>query len=184
MSNASTILSALDKHLRRRTPLILYGRAALVLGFADSPSDASLSVDVDVILTAEQSAFLDEDEGFWTALEAANTELAPLGLYVTHLFEESQVALRPDWKQHLVPIEMPECKWLDLSRPHALDLLLTKMMLGTDPQDMIDANFIIKSQGLEKGAIESAIAVARLPDIEEIRDAFRSAIPQVLAMID
>lgn len=164
--------------------MILYGRAALVLGFADSPSDASLSVDVDVILTAEQSAFLDEDEGFWTALEAANTELAPLGLYVTHLFEESQVALRPDWKQHLVPIEMPECKWLDLSRPHALDLLLTKMMLGTDPQDMIDANFIIKSQGLEKGAIESAIAVVRLPDIEEIRDAFRSAIPQVLAMID
>lgn len=96
MSNAAKILATLDKHLAKRTSLVLYGRAALVLGFSGAPPDTALSLDVDVILTSEQSAALDQDESFWLALEAANTELAPSGLYVTHLFEESQVILRPD----------------------------------------------------------------------------------------
>jgi hypothetical protein len=182
MSNAQTILKALDKHLVKSTPLVLYGRAALVLGFSDSPPDAALSLDVDVILTEEQSRAVDTDESFWMALEATNNELAPSGLYVTHLFEENQVILRPDWKQHLVPIVMPECERLVLSRPHALDLLLTKMMRGPDPQDMVDARFIIVSQHLTREAIEEAAAMARIPDIEDIRTAFQAALLIVLEM--
>ncbi|RBP41289.1 hypothetical protein DES53_107120 [Roseimicrobium gellanilyticum] len=182
MSNALKILTTLDKHLTKHTALVLYGRAALVLGFSGSPPDAALSLDVDVILTTEQSSELDQDESFWMALEAANGELAPSGLYVTHLFEESQVILRPDWKQHLVPLPVMGCQRLSLSRPHGVDLLLTKMMRGTDPQDMIDAQFIIESEQLTREAIETAVAGARVPDIDDIHAAFLTAVPIVLNM--
>lgn len=63
MSNAAKILKTLDKYLATPRALILYGRAALVLGFPESPLAAALSMDVDVILTSEQSAALGSDGG-------------------------------------------------------------------------------------------------------------------------
>jgi hypothetical protein len=45
------------------------------------------------------------DEGFWDAIEQTNRILSPKGLYITHLFAEDQVFLRPDWEQNIVPIE-------------------------------------------------------------------------------
>ena len=104
MIHAVTILRTLDRHLSMATDLILYGRAALALGFQPPLEEAALSMDVDVILPAAQSALLDEDFAFWDALEFSNRELDPSGLYLTHLFEENQVILRPGWIRHLVPI--------------------------------------------------------------------------------
>ena len=180
MTHAETILRTLDRHLDAPRPLVLYGRAALALGFEPPPEGAAMSRDVDVILTAQQSAELDDQPAFWDALGAANDELDSAGLYVTHLFEESQVILRPLWKEHLVPISMPGLRWLRLFRPDAPDLLLTKMMRGLDPQDMEDAAFIIRAARLSCADVEEAIAAARIPGVTEIAEAFHSAVPRIL----
>lgn len=181
MNHAETILRALDRHLTCETSLVLYGRAALVLGFSDPPSEAAASLDVDIILPLDQAAALDDDPAFWDALDAANAELAPAGLYVTHLFAEDQVILRPEWRQHLAAIPLPGLRHLRLSRPHALDLLLTKMMRGADPQDMADARFLIRQSGLKAAEIAAAVAAARVPDVSEIRSLFAQAQAAILS---
>jgi len=175
MNYAETIVRTLDRHLSRETSLVLYGRAGLVLGFPDPPAEAAASLDVDIILPSEQAAALDDDRAFWDALDAANAELAPAGLYVTHLFSEDQVILRPDWREHLVPIELARLRQLRLSRPHLLDFLLTKMMRGSDPLDLADAAFLIQRGGVTSDDLEAAIAAARVPDIPEIRRLFAEA---------
>lgn len=180
MTHAETILRTLDRHLDSPRTLILYGRAALALGFEPPPEGVAMSRDVDVILTAQQSAELDDQPAFWDALGAANDELDSAGLYLTHLFEESQVILRPEWQDHLVPISKPSLRWLHLFRPGALDLLLTKMMRGLDPQDMEDAAFLIRSAQLSCADVQQAIASARIPDVPEIAEAFRCASPHIL----
>jgi hypothetical protein len=184
MTHAETILRTLDRHLSTAQALVIYGRAALALGFDPPPPSAALSLDVGVILSTAESTALDNKPEFWSALQAANEELESQGLYLTHLFEETQVILRPDWQAHLVPIPAPDLKWLQLFRPHALDLLLTKMMRGRDPQDMEDAAFIIHSAGISRAEVADAIARARLPEIPEIETAFRAAIPAVLEITE
>ena len=47
MDNASLILQTLDGHLQQASRLILYGRAALQLGFTDPPRETAESKDVD-----------------------------------------------------------------------------------------------------------------------------------------
>jgi len=47
MDNAELILKTLDQHLDHPVRLILYGRAALQLGFANPPAEVSFSKDVD-----------------------------------------------------------------------------------------------------------------------------------------
>lgn len=180
MNHAQTILQSLDRHLNRPFPLVLYGRAALALGFDHPPEEAFRSLDVDIILTLAQADALDEDAAFWDALEATNHELAPSGLYVTHLFAEDQVILRPDWQDHLVPIHSPELRHLRLSRPHVLDLLLTKMMRGADPQDMADAAFLLSQPGADGLELRQLFSQARVPDVPEIRALFAEAQPFIL----
>src|SRR5712671_2626046 len=104
MDNASRILRKLDEHLDHPVRLVLYGRAALQLGFENPPSDVAHSKDVDCIIPLADLDSLTADLGFWDAQEATNAELRPLGLYITHLFREQEVFLRRDWEAHLVPI--------------------------------------------------------------------------------
>ena len=119
-SNASLILQTLDGHLRQSAKLVLYGRAALQLGFVDPPSETAQSKDVDAIIPLTDLASLSADEGFWDAQETTNTELRPKGLYITHLFRADQVFLRRDWERHIVPITRPPTRWLRLLRPATL----------------------------------------------------------------
>lgn len=182
MNHAETILRALDSCLAQPVRLVIYGRAALALGFQPPPPAAEVSMDVDVILPLAQSAALESAPEFWEALAATNRELEPRGLYVTHLFEETQVILRPAWLDHLAPIDLPGLGKLQLSRPAAIDLLLTKMMRGPDPEDMADAAFLIHAGGLDTATIRAAIAEARVPDVPEIEAAFMAAQPPVLRL--
>jgi hypothetical protein len=169
MDNASLILAR----------LILYGRAALQLGFSDPPSDIAESKDVDAIIPLEDLEQLSADEAFWEAQEKTNHELRPKGLYITHLFRADQVFLRRDWEQHLVPITRPTTRWLRLFRPATVDLILTKMMRGDDPQDLADIAFLIRRDGVTPEQLESALAEVVLPDLVELRDAFERAKPPV-----
>jgi hypothetical protein len=50
MDNASRILLTLDGHLKHPMRLVLYGRAALQLGFSNPPHETAASKDVDAII--------------------------------------------------------------------------------------------------------------------------------------
>src|SRR5215210_2011975 len=81
MSNPERILSTLDSHLTHTVSLIVYGRAAVALGFRDSPEAAKKTLDVDVIISAAQAEELRGDSSFWDAQEATNKSLQAEGLY-------------------------------------------------------------------------------------------------------
>jgi hypothetical protein len=179
MDNASLILETLDQRLNHEVRLVLYGRAALQLGFTLTPSDVAQSKDVDAIIPLGDLERLTADETFWDAQEATNAKLRPLGLYITHLFRADQVFLRPDWDQFLVPISRPTLRWLRLFRPATLDLILTKMMRGDDAQDMADVAFLIGHDQITPEQIETAFSQAVIPDLAELRDAFNRAKPNV-----
>src|SRR2546423_10649004 len=105
MDNASLILRTLDEHLDHPVRLVLYGRAALQLGFENPPPDVAQSKDVDCIIPLTDLESLTADVGFWDAQEATNAKLRSSGLYITHLFRAQEVFLRRDWEAHLVPIK-------------------------------------------------------------------------------
>ncbi len=184
MSNAERIALALDELLEREVSLVVYGRAAIALGFRDVPESVKLSLDVDVILRFSEGPALDTDDPFWEAQVLVNKKLRKEGLYMTHLFQEDQVFLRPDWNAHIVPILRPSTRWLKLFRPHTVDLILTKMMRGDDPQDMDDVAFLVRHDGITREMMEPAFATVRMPDLVEYRDAFERALPVVRSLLE
>ena len=180
MDNASLILQTLDEHLDHSVRLVLYGRAALQLGFACPPQGVAQSKDVDCIIPMADLETLTADEGFWNAQEATNLKLRPLGLYITHLFSEEQVFLRQNWVQFVVPITESSLRNLRLFRPAALDLVLTKMMRGDDAQDMADAEFLIRHDQITESQLLEAFAQMKPIELVELRDEFAKAKPVVL----
>jgi hypothetical protein len=76
----------------------------------------------------------------------------------------------------------PTLRWLRLFRPATVDLILTKMMRGNDPQDMADAGFMIRHDHVTPEQLEAGFAAAVIPDLVEYRDAFARAKPVVLKL--
>jgi hypothetical protein len=183
VDNASRILTTLDSHLDHEVRLILYGRAALMLGYENAPLDIAYSLDVDAILPSVELPKWEKDAAFWKAQQATNDELQASGLFVTHLFVEDQVFLRPCWLEKLVPINRLKLLWLRLFRPSTIDLVLTKMMRGADEQDLRDVEFLIRHDGLTRKDLEAAIDDVRLPEVPELKTAFEEAKPRVLALV-
>lgn len=183
MTNAEIIANTLDGLLDHEVRLVVYGRASIALGFDDVPDTVGRSLDMDVILRFSNAKELDADDQFWNAQAELNERLKKQGLYMTHLFDEDQVFLRPEWEQHIVPVLRPPTRWLKLFRPHAIDLILTKMMRGNDPQDMQDVEFLIRHDHITSEQMEPAFATVRMPDIQELRDAFQRALPVVRRLL-
>ena len=157
-------------------------RAALWLGFDAPPPEAARTQDVDVIISMVQEKELSEDLGFWDAIEATNAELTAQGLYITHLFGEREIFLRFDWQEHLVAVTRPVLRCLRLFRPAGIDLVLSKMMRGNDPQDMADAEFIIRHDRLSETQLVEAFSQMKPIELVELRDAFAQAKPIVLKL--
>jgi hypothetical protein len=162
--------------------LTLYGRAALALGFPSHDLRHETTQDVDAIIPLAQLDSLRADEQFWDARDATNEELAERGLYITHLFTEADVFLLPDWLDRRVPIP-GSFTHLKLHRPATLDLILTKMMRGADAEDLSDIEFLLKQEPLTEAELRGAFERVRLPDLQELRDAFRAAQPKVLSLV-
>jgi hypothetical protein len=70
-------------------------------------------------------------------------------------------------------------RFLKLFRPHAIDLILTKMMRGNDTHDMEDISFLIRQDNVSANQLDAAFASVRLPDVPELHDAFDRALPAV-----
>ncbi|MBI5527730.1 MAG: hypothetical protein HY897_15475 [Deltaproteobacteria bacterium] len=178
MTNAERILAALDGRLNTKVELTLYGRAAMLLGFANPQPEYALSHDVDAVLWLGQAEELARATNFWEAVEKTNEELAPRGMYVSHFFAEDQVILRPSWCEHRQPIG-GDWRRLSLFRLGDLDLLLSKLMRD-DPIDRQDALFIVARAGLGRAAIEEALRQARVPGIPELHEQFSIASRRLL----
>ena len=71
---------------------------------------------------------------------------------------------------------------MKLLRPASLDLVLTKMMRGADPEDLADIEFLLRNEPVKASELRAAFDNVRLPDIQELHDAFRAAQPRVLAL--
>ena len=179
MTNAEIIATTLDALLDHEVTLIVYGRAALALGFDNVPDAVGRSLDLDVILPFSATARIEADDQFWAAQQQLNKSLESSGLYLTHIFQEDQVFLRPEWEKHIRPVLRPDTRRLKLFRPDTVDLILTKMMRGDDAQDMEDIQFLVKSEGVTLDAMEPAFASVRIPDVEELRDSFQEALLRV-----
>ena len=180
MSNPLRILQVLDRRLTRETEMILFGRAALALGFPSAPERFHSTRDVDGILSADWLSAEDENLDFWIAQQATNAELSGDGLYLTHLFRESEVILQPNWLTRLVKLPLPLSK-LTVYRPAVIDLILTKMARG-DEQDLEDIDFLLKQEPIPAQALREAFARARIPDVTEMRELFLAAQPKVLKL--
>jgi hypothetical protein len=174
MTNAERILHALDSRLNAPVELTLYGRAALQLGFENPPVEFAKSRDVDAVLWLGQAEELAASTNFWEAIDQVNEQFAEQELFISHLFTEDQVILRPNWRNHCVAVRGVWNR-LRLTRLGDLDLLLSKLMRD-DALDQADARFIAERARLTRLQVESAIRDARVPDVPEIRDQFaRSA---------
>ncbi len=71
---------------------------------------------------------------------------------------------------------------LDLPRPATVDLVLTKMMRGNDEQDMADAAFMIRHDGITEGQLLAAFSQMKPIELVELRDAFASAKPRIMEL--
>jgi serine/threonine protein kinase len=173
MNHPEHILRTLDHHLKHPTRVILYGRAALALGYPDAPPTFQTTMDVDAILPEIEMHTIEADESFWNALELTNQDLEPSGLYITHLFTDAQVILRPHWLSLIVPVHLGELRQLALFRPSTEDLILTKMM-RVDPQDRDDIQFLLSQTNLTSATLQPLLSHAMIPPIDEIQQAFQS----------
>jgi len=183
-NNPVEILLTLDRELDHEVRLVLYGRAAICLGFDQSPPAFQTTQDVDAIISLSQLPSLTNDEQFWNSIDRTNEILSPKGLYITHLFAEDQVFLRPDWEKNIVPIYSLNTRFLKLFRPHVIDFILTKMMRGNDALDMDDIRFLINTEKVTIAEIEAAFLSVKLPhNIPELLQAFQRAIPIVREII-
>ena len=159
MNTAQRIVAVMDRHLADNTEVIVFGSAALLLDVRYAPHlIARATNDVDIIIPADREVKMDADRGFWHAIESANKELEPEGLYITHIFPEREVVLTPEWKQHVVTLENFGLNKLRLMRPRVLDLIISKMGRG-DAQDMEDVHSLLR---LEHRVTGKSIAAAEI----------------------
>lgn len=180
MNNPLHILQTLDRYLTKPAEITIFGRAALALGFPNSPAAFATTQDVDAILPRAWLAAEDENMDFWQAQQKTNIELEPAGLYITHLFRELEIILTPDWLTRRVRIPL-ELRKLAVFRPSTLDLILTKMARG-DENDLADIRFLLRQEAIPVSKLQTAFSRARVPDVPEIHELFRAAQPKIIAM--
>lgn len=187
MNNAERIVAAIDRHLRGKSEIVVFGSAALMLDrrYADQLT-ARVTHDVDIIIPSERELQIESDQSFWQAIDSANKELEPDGLYVTHIFPEREVALTPEWKNHAVRLETPALKHLGIIRPRVLDLVISKMGRG-DAQDLEDVRTMLQldhrvwGHTITAPELEAAAARARVPSVYE--EIFPPARTRVIAAV-
>jgi hypothetical protein len=177
MNNAERFTATIDRHLTDKTEIVVFGSAALLLDrrYAERLS-ARVTNDVDIIIPAERELRIDSDRNFWQAIEAANRELEPDGLYVTHIFPEAEVTLSQEWQQHAVRLDGPSMKNLSIWRPRLLDLVLSKMGRG-DAQDIEDVRSWLSLDREVSGRTVTAMELRTAAESARVPAAYQEIFP-------
>jgi hypothetical protein len=183
LDNPTRILLELDCRLNHAVELTLIGKSAIWLGYEDPPSGYGVTADVDTVVPAEYSEVMDHDLAFWESLKEANAALEPYGLYLSHIFEQNSVFLRADWASHRVRLSRPGTRHLVLFRPATLDLILTKMMRGDDPQHMEEIQWMITKDRISRSQMLDCLDAAVIPDDDPVwQELFETAKTAVLSL--
>ena len=93
-----------------------------------------------------------------------------------------RLGLSREWAKHILPITRLRLIHLKLLRPATIDLVLTKMMRGTDEQDMADAEFMIRYDRISESQLLEAFSQMKPIELVELRDAFAKAEPIILRL--
>jgi len=171
------ILRTLARHLAGPAHLRLLGGAALVVGYGleRATEDADLLLD-----DAELQALVDQAD-LGTALERANEELEPDGLYLTHIWGPEQQILTPEWRTGCRAVgEEWGSDLLTVSVLGPLDLITSKLCRA-DEEDLHDISHVVAVERLSLEAVEAALARAVVPD--HFAEVFPESCERVLARL-
>ena len=178
INNPQRILQTLDSYLEKETRIVLFGRAALALGYGDRGARFGKTQDVDAILPTVEMARIEADSQFWKAIDLTNKSLESSGLYVSHLFTDRQIALTPGWLGKIEMIPSGDYKFLRLFRPSSLDLILTKMMRN-DKEDLEDIRFILSQEKIDQRQLDFAFSGSAPLEVPELQRIFTEMQPTV-----
>jgi hypothetical protein len=177
-NSANQIVETLDRHLSAPTGIVVFGAAALLLDEKHARHlTARQTNDVDIIIPASSEMKIDADMSFWSAIEATNKELEPTGLYISHIFPEREVALTPEWQNHVVELKIPNLEKLKISRPRVLDLVVSKMGRG-DPTDLEDVRQMLRIERLATGRAITADEIAAAAARANVPTIYQGIFPQ------
>lgn len=91
----------------------------MALGYPAGASEFAATLGVDAILPLGSLETEGTNPDFWEAQQRANAELESSGLYLTHLFRETDVILTPEWLSHRVRVPLGLSR-LEVFRPATL----------------------------------------------------------------
>lgn len=175
-SGPALIIRTLDKHLTGPGSIRLFGGAAIILGYRRD----RLTEDADLLLDDSECRTLIDASGFSEAVEATNTELAPRGLYLTHIFGPEQEILSPSWREQCRPIALPRLIRLKVTVLGPVDLILTKLA-RCDEGDLDDIRYLIATENLGAAELNRALATALVPEV--LAEIFPESRQKLLALI-
>lgn len=174
---AKEILRALDRHLAGPCAIRLMGGAALILGYGMERS----TEDADLLLDDDEAAFLAEERDFGDALEKANRDLEPMGLYLSHIWGPEQQILTPAWRSSCRPLRLEDLKNLQVEVLGPLDLITSKLCRA-DAGDLADIRFLLSAESLSPDSVRRAMAEATVPqDFKDVYPANCSKVEQLLS---
>ncbi len=159
-SGPAIILKRLDAHVTAPGMVRLFGGAAFILGYGR----ARQTEDADLVLDDAECLALMEEASFAEAVERTNAELAGQGLYLTHIFDPSQLILTPRWREACRPVALAGLQRLLVLVLGPVDLALTKLARG-DAGDMDDVRFLLETKQLDGAALREGLAVATVPEV-------------------
>jgi hypothetical protein len=118
--------------------------------------------DVDLLLDDPEIQFLAEERDLGSALEQTNTELAPLGLYLTHIWGPEQQILTPTWRESCRRIHVQGLFKLGVTVLGPLDLITSKLCRA-DALDLADIEWLIRQERLASDQVRRAMETAIVP---------------------
>jgi hypothetical protein len=173
---AATILTVLDRQLTAASSIRLMGGAALILAYGlDRATE-----DADLLLDDAEAKYLAEHCDFGEALERANRELEPLGLYVSHIWGPEQAILTPEWRASCRSVPDLELSHLTVEALGPLDLVVSKLARG-DQGDLDDIRYLLEREHLSREVVLAAMRRAQVPEI--LRGAFDEAVGRLTQML-
>jgi hypothetical protein len=152
------------------------GGAALILAYGLSRA----TEDADLLLDDREFQLLGEQSNFGEALERTNSELEPLGLYLSNIWGPEQQILTPAWREHCRPVTSLTLSRITLSALGPLDIITSKLARADD-EDLADIEHLLRVERLVVEDVRAAVASAKVPDI--LREAFDDARPRLEALL-
>ncbi len=119
--------------------------------------------DVDLLQDDVEVQALIDSADFGVALEAANDELEPRGLYLTHIWRPEQLILANGWRARCRAIALPSLKKLSLEALGPADLIVSKLARADDG-DLRDMEYLLTTH-VSVAELERLLPTVQVPSV-------------------